>query len=114
MLAGLPNCTLRKGDMYRLPFEDAEFNTIILDDVLADASRPVDALLESRRVLKPGGRLFILQSIGEQSGTTLQQSIAAWSSAAGLRLAPARLVPETNPSWLLSVATPAGSRHRAA
>jgi SAM-dependent methyltransferase len=47
MLAGLPNCSLRQGDMYRLPFDDAEFNTIILDDVLADATDPVRAAFHS-------------------------------------------------------------------
>ena len=37
LLAGLPNCSLRQGNMYSLPFEDGEFDTIILDDVLAGA-----------------------------------------------------------------------------
>lgn len=36
MLAGLPNCSLRAGDMYRLPFATAEFDTVLLDGVLAD------------------------------------------------------------------------------
>jgi ArsR family transcriptional regulator len=114
LLAGLPNCTLRQGNMYRLPFDDAEFNTIILDDVLGDATNPVRALKESSRLLKPGGRLFVLQAVGEQRAATIQQSLAEWSAAAALRLAPAHLVPAKKPVWLLSVATPADSKHAAA
>ena len=114
MLAGLPNCSLRQGDMYRLPFDDAEFNTIILDDVLADAADPVRALTESRRLLKTGGRLFILQSVTERTTATIQRSLADWSAAAELRLAPAHFVPAKKPVWLLSVATLADSEDAAA
>jgi ubiquinone/menaquinone biosynthesis C-methylase UbiE len=114
LLAGLPNCSLRQGDMYRLPFEDGEFNTIILDDVVADAKEPVRALIESRRLLKRGGRLFILQAVTERTAAGIQQSLAEWSAAAELRLAPAHFVPTKNPVWLLSVATPADSKDAAA
>ena len=114
MLAGLPNCSLRQGDMYRLPFDDGEFNTIILDDVLADANDPVRALSESRRLLKPGGRLFILQAVGNRTPASLQRSLAEWSAEATLRLAPAHFVPAKNPVWLLSVATAADSKDAAA
>ncbi len=105
MLAGLPNCSLRSGDMYRLPFADAEFDTIILDDVTADAKHPVRVLKEARRVLKPRGRLIVLLAIRERSPVELQKQLAQWSSSAGLRLAPARLAPKKSPKWLLSVAT---------
>jgi ArsR family transcriptional regulator len=114
MLAGLPNCSLRQGDMYRLPFDDAEFNTIILDDVVADAVEPVRALIESRRLLKPGGRLFILQAVTDRTAASIQRSLADWSAAATLRLAPAHFVPAKKPVWLLSVATPANSKVAAA
>ena len=114
MLAGIPNCSLRKGDMYRLPFDDAEFNTIIIDDVLANAKKPVRALEEARRLLKPGGRLFILESVVQRSSTQIQKSLAEWSATAELRLSPARLAPKKNPAWLLSVATPADSQNAAA
>ena len=107
MLAGIPNCSLRKGDMYRLPFADGEFNTIIIDDVLVDARKPVRALEEARRLLKPGGRLFVLESMQKRTSRDIQESLADWSRQAGLRLAPGRLVPTKNPVWLVSVATAA-------
>ena len=114
MLAGIPNCSLRKGDMYRLPFADNEFNTIIIDDVLADARDPVRALAEARRLLKPGGRLFILESVLTRASADLQALLADWSKSAGLRLAPARLVPKKNPTWLVTVATSADEQDAAA
>ena len=91
--------------MYRLPFGDAEFDTIILDDVLADARHPVRVLTEARRLLRAGGRLFVLLAVDSRSPAELQSQLAAWSATAGLRLAPARLAPRIDPQWLLSVAT---------
>lgn len=114
MLAGIPNASLRKGDMYRLPFADQEFNTIIIDDVLVDARYPVRAMEEARRLLRPGGRLFVLESVLKRPPAEIQASLAAWSKDADLRLTPARLVPKKNPVWLVSVATAVGSRNAAA
>jgi ArsR family transcriptional regulator len=105
MLAGLPNCSLRSGDMYRLPFGNAEFDTIILDDVLTGATQPVRVLTEARRLLKSRGRLFVLLAVGDSSQEELQSQLARWSATAGMRLAPARLTPKDDPQWLLSVAT---------
>lgn len=114
MLAGIPNCSLRKGDMYRLPFDEDAFHTIIIDDVLINAKRPVSALEEARRVLRPNGRLYIVESVHDRAAAEIQQSLADWSKAAGLRLAPARQVPKKQPAWLVSVATAADSRDAAA
>ena len=63
LLAGVENCSLRKGDMYELPFADGEFDTVILDDVLGTAERPMTALSEARRLLKPAGRLLLLCAV---------------------------------------------------
>ena len=52
LLAGLPNCSLRQGDMYRLPFDDADFDTIVLDDVLTEADHPRRVLREARREIQ--------------------------------------------------------------
>jgi ArsR family transcriptional regulator len=105
LFAGLPNCSLRHGDMYRLPFGDGEFDTVILDDVLADARAPTRALLQARRLTRAGGRVVILQRTTADGASELQRTMAEWSSAAGLRLGPARLVPAVDPGWLLSTAT---------
>jgi hypothetical protein len=44
-------------------------------------------------------------TLAKESGDETRQKIAAWSASAGLRLAPARVVPKKDPRWLLSVAT---------
>jgi ArsR family transcriptional regulator len=106
LLAGLPNCSLRQGDMYGLPFEDESFDTIILDDVLPDAQRPADALREARRLLRTGGRMLMLATVGAHSIPQLTTKFAAWAADTGLRLAPPRPIPEKKPGWLLGVATP--------
>ena len=105
LLAGLPNCSLRQGDMYGLPFEDETFDTIILDDVLPDAQRPADALREARRLLRGGGRMLMLATVGAHSVPQLSAKFADWAADTGLRLAPPRPIPEKRPGWLLGVAT---------
>ena len=105
LLAGLPNCSLRQGDMYALPFDDGEFDTVILDDVLVDASRPAEAIEEARRLLRPGGRILFLAAASNRSADQLKTDFASWAAATSLRLAPPRSIPDNEPSWLLGVAT---------
>ena len=105
LLAGLPNCSLRQGDMYSLPFDDGEFDTIILDDVLAGATEPTAAVEEAARLLKAGGRLLFLASVNGSGADNLKRDFATWAAQTGLRLAPPRPIPETDPGWLLGVVT---------
>ncbi|MBT8107069.1 MAG: metalloregulator ArsR/SmtB family transcription factor [Gammaproteobacteria bacterium] len=105
LLAGVPNCSLRQGDMYALPFKDGEFDTIILDDVLAGAERPVAAVEEARRLLRRGGRLLFLAATNGTGVDRLKQDFASVAAQAGVRLAPPRPIPENSPGWLLGVAT---------
>ncbi|MGB5257250.1 MAG: metalloregulator ArsR/SmtB family transcription factor [Woeseiaceae bacterium] len=106
LLAGLPNCTLRQGDMFQLPFGDGEFDTIILDDVLRTTERPEKALAEAERLLRPGGRILLLSSTSGEDIVALQQNFSDWAAATGMRLARPRSIPQKNPDWLLAVATP--------
>ncbi|MDJ0750205.1 MAG: metalloregulator ArsR/SmtB family transcription factor [Woeseiaceae bacterium] len=105
LLAGSANCSLRHGDMYSLPFDDCEFDTIILDDVLGDAERPTDAIEEARRLLREGGRLLMLATVDDASAKDTRDDFADWASRTGLRLAPPRSIPENQPGWMLGVAT---------
>ena len=104
-LAGLPNCTLRQGDMYALPFADGEFDTVIVDDVLVDADRPADVLREALRMIEPGGRVIVLSRCDVPTAIGVTSSLAEWCGEAGLRLSSPRAVPAKEPRWLLAVAT---------
>jgi SAM-dependent methyltransferase len=114
LLAGLPNCSLRQGDMYALPFADRAFDTIILDDILADAERPTVALAEALRLLRPGGRMLLLTAVKDRGADGLRDSLATWAAETGLRLAAPRMIPGNNPTWLLAVATRAAATTEAA
>ncbi len=114
LLAGLPNCTLRKGDMYALPFADEEFDTVVLDDVLNDAEDPLAVVLEARRLLKAGGRLLFLSAVDANAVDAGRARFAAHARTAGLRLAAPKPLPAGHPRWLLAVATRAGQSTAAA
>lgn len=53
----LPNLSFAVGDVYALDFADASFDVVHAHQVLQHLARPVEAMHEIRRVLKPGGIL---------------------------------------------------------
>ncbi|GMQ98562.1 MAG: methyltransferase domain-containing protein [Acidimicrobiia bacterium] len=53
--AGVENVEFRVGDVYALPFEDAEFDVVYAHQVLQHLTEPVVALTEMRRVVRSGG-----------------------------------------------------------
>lgn len=46
--------------MYQLPVSDAAFDSVVIHQVLHYAERPLDTLAEAARVLRPGGRLVVV------------------------------------------------------
>ncbi|MDJ1008289.1 MAG: bifunctional demethylmenaquinone methyltransferase/2-methoxy-6-polyprenyl-1,4-benzoquinol methylase UbiE [Paracoccaceae bacterium] len=49
------------GDAMALPFDDASFDVYTISFGIRNVTRPEDALAEAFRVLKPGGRLMVLE-----------------------------------------------------
>lgn len=58
--ADLRNCLVRLGDMYALPLDDESADVVIIHMVLHFAERPAAAVTEAARLLRPGGRLAIV------------------------------------------------------
>jgi len=58
--ARLRNCAVRKGDMHNLPVGEGSFDAVTIHQVLHHAERPGKAIEEAARVLRPGGRIFIV------------------------------------------------------
>lgn len=105
LLAGTANCTLRQGDMYALPFDDGEFDTVIVDDVLSEAKNPAGVISEAARILAPGGRIIFIAAVDSNSAAAMSSQLASLAASTHLRLAQPRQVPSKNPSWLLAVAS---------
>ena len=89
---------LRQGDMYALPLADGSANTVILHQLLHFAHRPDRALGEAARLLRPGGRLLLVDFAAhehealrtEHSHVRLgfdHEQVARWFAEAGLELA---------------------------
>jgi SAM-dependent methyltransferase len=65
--------SLLRASAEHLPFAIAVFDTIVMTWTLCSIANPVAALMEMRRVLKPGGQLLFVEH-----GLSLEIAIARW------------------------------------
>ena len=68
----------RVGDATDLPYADASFDVVLLLHVLYHVSDPEQALLEARRVLRPGGRVILSANTTDSMSELHQLGAAAY------------------------------------
>ena len=73
-----PNCSFQAADITSLPFEDGSFDVVYTSQVLCHISAATSALVELRRVCKPGG--FVACREGDIPATMIFPSTSALKS----------------------------------
>jgi demethylmenaquinone methyltransferase / 2-methoxy-6-polyprenyl-1,4-benzoquinol methylase len=66
------------GDAMALPFDDASFDVYTISFGIRNVTRPAEALAEAHRVLRPGGRLMVLE-FSQLPNPALQRAYDAYS-----------------------------------
>ncbi len=75
---------VRAGDARRLPFPDASFDAVLGALVLCSVDPPGRALAEAYRVLRPGGRLHLLEHVRHPRWGHLQDAAdPLWTAVEG-------------------------------
>ena len=77
--SGMAHCSVRLGDMYRLPMVDATFDTVLLQMVLHYAEDPAGVLAEAARVLRPGGTLVAIDLAAHADTEAARRLAHRWS-----------------------------------
>jgi SAM-dependent methyltransferase len=78
MLAHVPAAVpTRRGSVQNLPFEDSDFDVVYCVEALEHAGNPEGAVDELCRVVRPGGRVLIVDKNAERAGAL---QIEAWES----------------------------------
>jgi ArsR family transcriptional regulator len=77
-LAAFANVDLRRGELESLPIDDSRLDAATLMLVLHHVSQPEKALSEVARVLKPGGRVLLVDMLPHDRDSYRQQMGHVW------------------------------------
>jgi ubiquinone/menaquinone biosynthesis C-methylase UbiE len=77
-LKGVGNVEVQRGELEALPLQDAQLDVAMLSLVLHYAADPARALTEVARVLKPGGRVMVVDMLPHDRAEYQQQMGHVW------------------------------------
>ena len=77
-LDGMANVQLRRGDLESLPLSDGELDAAVLSLVLHYSPDPARALAEVNRVVRPGGRVLVVDMLPHEHQEYQQQMGHVW------------------------------------
>lgn len=113
--ASLKNCSVRQGDIYDLPIANDSFDVVILHQVLHFLDDGARAIAEAARVLRPGGRLLVIDFAPHQEEFLREkyahrrlgfapETVTQWMTASGLEpVLHKRLAPEPGSEGKIAV-----------
>jgi DNA-binding transcriptional ArsR family regulator len=107
--AGLNHCVLQQGELAALPQPSRSFDVVLVDRVLATAERPGEGLREAARVLRPGGRIILVEEFEALEQRTPDTNplalLRAWLADAGIACDRLRPLDAGGTHLLLAAAT---------
>jgi ubiquinone/menaquinone biosynthesis C-methylase UbiE/DNA-binding transcriptional ArsR family regulator len=113
--AGLKNCSVRQGDIFDLPLANASFDVVVLHQVLHFLDDGARAIHEAARVLRPGGRLlvvdfapheqeFLREQFAHRRLGFARETVSQWMTSSGLEpVLHKSLAPEPGPDGKIAV-----------
>src|SRR6185312_5589092 len=113
--AGLKNCSVRQGDIYDLALANDSFDVVILHQVLHFLDDGARAIHEAARVLRPGGRLLVVDFAPHEQEFLREQfahrrlgfapeTVTQWMVSSGLEpVMHKSLAPEPGPDGKIAV-----------